>query len=50
MFKLNFDFIRDIVPVASIVRVPLVINHVDAGHHLEKLAGDVAGNCQRTPC
>jgi tripartite-type tricarboxylate transporter receptor subunit TctC len=25
MFKLNFDFIRDIVPVASIVRVPLVM-------------------------
>ena len=25
MFKLNFDFIRDIVPVAGIVRVPLVM-------------------------
>jgi tripartite-type tricarboxylate transporter receptor subunit TctC len=25
MFKLNFDFIRDIAPVASIVRVPLVM-------------------------
>src|SRR5215467_11047507 len=25
MFKLNFDFIHDIVPVASIVRVPLVM-------------------------
>jgi tripartite-type tricarboxylate transporter receptor subunit TctC len=25
MLKLNFDFIRDIVPVASIVRVPLVM-------------------------
>src|SRR5215470_5287135 len=25
MFKLNFDFTRDIVPVASIVRVPLVM-------------------------
>src|SRR5262249_7024662 len=25
MFKLSFDFIRDIVPVASIVRVPLVM-------------------------
>jgi len=25
MFKLNFDFIRDIVPVAAIVRVPLVM-------------------------
>ncbi len=25
MFKLNFDFIRDIAPIASIVRVPLVM-------------------------
>ena len=25
MFKLNFDFIRDIAPVASIVRMPLVM-------------------------
>ena len=25
MFKLNFNFIRDIVPVATIIRVPLVM-------------------------
>jgi hypothetical protein len=31
MFKLNFDFIRDIAPIATICRVPLVMEvHVCA--------------------
>ena len=40
--KLDFDFERDITPVASLIRSPYVL-HLNSGHHLEHLSRKVTG-------